>query len=95
MTKLNLGVPRAMGAMIISMWSMVIGGLVYILGGWYPKTRRGFIAAAFTDLLPVVKLSISSGFMLVMSNPQLFSLHTTLFPFWDGYSLLTLTRDHS
>ena len=63
-TKLNLGVPGAMGSMIISMWSMVIGELVYILGGWCPKTWRGFTIAAFTDLLPAVKLSISSGFML-------------------------------
>ena len=62
--KPNLGVPEALGAMIISTWSMVIGELVYIFGGWCPKTWRGFTTAAFTDILPVVKLSISSGFML-------------------------------
>ena len=62
--KPNLGVPEALGAMIISTWSMVIGELVYIFGGWCPKTWRGFTTAAFTDIPPVVKLSISSGFML-------------------------------
>ncbi|CBI31202.3 unnamed protein product, partial [Vitis vinifera] len=64
--KLNLGVPGALGAMIISTWSMVIGELVYIFGGWCPKTWRGFTTAAFTDIPPVVKLSISSGFMLCL-----------------------------
>ncbi|KAL6335963.1 hypothetical protein AAG906_003588 [Vitis piasezkii] len=62
--KLNLGIPGAMGALIISGWSMIIGQFIYIFGGWCPQTWRGFSKAAFSDILPVVKLSISSGFML-------------------------------
>ena len=62
--KLNLGIPGAMGALIISSWSMIIGEFIYIFGGWCPQTWSGFSKAAFSDILPVVKLSISSGFML-------------------------------
>ncbi|XP_059594852.1 protein DETOXIFICATION 25-like [Vitis vinifera] len=56
--KLNLGVPGALGAMIISTWSMVIGELVYIFGGWCPKTWRGFTTAAFTDIPPVLGVMV-------------------------------------
>lgn len=62
--KLNFGVSGAMGALNVSSWLLVIGELVYIFGGWCPQTWRGFSTAAFVDLLPVAKLSISSGFML-------------------------------
>ncbi|KAJ9693653.1 hypothetical protein PVL29_009553 [Vitis rotundifolia] len=62
--KLDLGIPGAMGALTISSWSMVIGESVYVFGGWCPKTWRGLSSAAFTDILPVIKLSVSSGFML-------------------------------
>ncbi|KAL6335874.1 hypothetical protein AAG906_003499 [Vitis piasezkii] len=62
--KLNLGIPGAMGALIISSWSVIIGEFIYIFGGWCPQTWSGFSKAAFSDILPVVKLSISSGFML-------------------------------
>ncbi|KAJ9693644.1 hypothetical protein PVL29_009549 [Vitis rotundifolia] len=64
--KLNLGIPGAMGALIISSWSMIIGQFIYIFGGWCPQTWTGFSKAAFSDILPVVKLSISSGFMLCL-----------------------------
>jgi MATE family multidrug resistance protein len=62
--KLELGTAGAMGALTISTWSLVIGLLVYIFGGWCPNTWKGFTKAAFADILPVVKLSISSGFMI-------------------------------
>jgi len=62
--KLEWGTAGAMGALIISSWSRVIGQLVYIFGGWCPNTWMGFTKAAFTDVLPVVKLSISSGMMV-------------------------------
>ncbi|KAJ4970563.1 hypothetical protein NE237_003662 [Protea cynaroides] len=64
--KLNLGIPGAMVAMIISTWSLVIGQLIYVFGGWCPQTWRGFSKYAFADLWPVVKLSVSSGVMLCL-----------------------------
>jgi MATE family multidrug resistance protein len=63
-TKLSLGIPGAMGAMIISYWLVLIGMFWYVFGGWCPNTWSGFSIAAFTDLLPVLKLSLSSGVML-------------------------------
>ncbi|XP_042513416.1 protein DETOXIFICATION 20-like [Macadamia integrifolia] len=64
--KLNLGIPGAMGAMIISTWSMVIGEFIYVFGGWCPETWRGFSKHAFADLWPLFKLSVSSGMMLCL-----------------------------
>ncbi|XP_037492532.1 protein DETOXIFICATION 24 isoform X3 [Jatropha curcas] len=63
-TKLELGINGAMGAVNISGWLTVIGLFVYVFGGWCPDTWKGFTFAAFTDILPVVKLSISSGIMI-------------------------------
>ncbi|KAJ4721379.1 Protein DETOXIFICATION [Melia azedarach] len=65
-SKMKLGIPGAMGTMILSSWLVVIGEFVYIIGGWCPNTWRGFTLAAFVDLLPAVKLSISSGVMLCL-----------------------------
>ncbi|WRX25601.1 Multi antimicrobial extrusion protein - like 10 [Theobroma cacao] len=62
--KFNWGVNGAMAAMIISGWTTVVGQVVYVFGGWCPNTWKGFSKAAFGDLLPVVKLSISSGVMI-------------------------------
>lgn len=64
--KLNYGVPGAMIALCISSWFVVVGEFVYILGGWCPNTWKGFSLAAFKDILPVVKLSISSGVMVCL-----------------------------
>ncbi|XP_057948435.1 protein DETOXIFICATION 24 isoform X1 [Malania oleifera] len=64
--KLNLGMPGAMGALNISSWSVVIGEFIYIFGGWCPHTWKGFTRDAFSDMLPVVKLSVSSGVMLCL-----------------------------
>uniref|UniRef100_A0A7N0VN44 Uncharacterized protein n=1 Tax=Kalanchoe fedtschenkoi TaxID=63787 RepID=A0A7N0VN44_KALFE len=64
--KLNLGVPGAMVAFNISYWMIVVGQFVYIFGGWCPGTWTGFTTAAFTDLWPVLKLSVSSGVMLCL-----------------------------
>ncbi|XP_042483304.1 protein DETOXIFICATION 20-like isoform X2 [Macadamia integrifolia] len=64
--ELNWGIPGAMGAMVISMWSVVIGEFVYVFCGWCPGTWTGFSKDAFTDLWPVVKLSLSSGVMLCL-----------------------------
>ncbi|MBA0590782.1 hypothetical protein Gorai_019474, partial [Gossypium raimondii] len=64
--KFKWGVNGAMAAMNMSGWIMVMGQLVYVFGGWCPNTWRGFSKAAFFDLLPVVKLSISSGVMICL-----------------------------
>ncbi|CAH9079261.1 unnamed protein product [Cuscuta epithymum] len=64
--KFEFGVTGAMFALCVSSWFVVIGELVYLLGGWCPATWRGFTIAAFKDILPVVKLSIASGIMLCL-----------------------------
>ena len=61
---LDLEVAGAMGAYNIATWLPVFGQLVYIFGGWCPNTWKGFTTAAFVDLWPIVKLSVSSGVML-------------------------------
>ncbi|KAH9706498.1 protein DETOXIFICATION 24 [Citrus sinensis] len=53
-------------AMIIASWFIVIGQFVYLFGGWCPNTWKGFSSAAFADLYPVLKLSISSGVMICL-----------------------------
>lgn len=63
---LDLGVAGAMGAFNIASWLPIVGEFVYIFGGWCPNTWKGFSTAAFIDLWPVVKLSISSGVMLCL-----------------------------
>ncbi|GAB4834951.1 hypothetical protein Ancab_033218 [Ancistrocladus abbreviatus] len=62
--KLGWEVHGAMAALALSYWALVFGEFIYIFGGWCPNTWKGFSKAAFDDLLPVVKLSISSGVML-------------------------------
>ncbi|RQO99102.1 hypothetical protein POPTR_013G069400v4 [Populus trichocarpa] len=64
--KLGLGLTGAMGAFSISSWLLVIGEFVYIFGGWCPNTWKGFTKAAFADMLPLIKLSISSGVMICL-----------------------------
>ncbi|KAF7852231.1 hypothetical protein BT93_L5375 [Corymbia citriodora subsp. variegata] len=63
---LDWGIPGAMSALIISNWLAVIGEFVYMFGGWCESTWKGFTWAAFTDLWPVIKLSMSSGIMLCL-----------------------------
>ncbi|WCJ27661.1 MATE efflux family protein [Euphorbia peplus] len=63
---LGWGIPGAMSSMIVSNWFVLIGLLVYVFGGWCPHSWKGFSSAAFSDLFPVVKLSISSGVMLCL-----------------------------
>ncbi|KAK1425119.1 hypothetical protein QVD17_20464 [Tagetes erecta] len=64
--KLNMGVAGAMLALTMSSWFLVIGAFIYIVGGWCPHSWKGFTLSAFKDLVPVVKLSISSGVMLCL-----------------------------
>ncbi|XP_030515949.2 protein DETOXIFICATION 20-like [Rhodamnia argentea] len=63
---LDWGIPGAMGALIISNWLLVIGEFVYMFGGWCKSTWKGFTWAAFANLWPVIKLSVSSGIMLCL-----------------------------
>lgn len=64
--KLNMGLTGAMIALSLSSWFLVIGEFIYIFGGWCPHSWKGFKVVAFKDLLPVVKLSISSGVMVCL-----------------------------
>ncbi|CAI9094789.1 OLC1v1030583C1 [Oldenlandia corymbosa var. corymbosa] len=64
--QLNWGVAGAMSALSISSWFVVIGEFVYIFGGWCPHSWKGFTTAAFKDIWPVVKLSVSSGVMVCL-----------------------------
>ncbi|KAK6151397.1 hypothetical protein DH2020_014032 [Rehmannia glutinosa] len=64
--RLHWGTDGAMGALCISSWLVVFAELGYIMGGWCPQTWTGFSTAAFKDLLPVIKLSISSGIMVCL-----------------------------
>ncbi|KAJ0444249.1 putative multi antimicrobial extrusion protein [Helianthus annuus] len=64
--KLNMGISGAMIALSMSSWFLVIGEFIYIFGGWCPNSWKGFTVAAFKDLVPVIKLSISSGVMLCL-----------------------------
>ena len=52
------------GAFNIASSLPIFGGFVYIFGGWCSNTWNGFTKAAFIDLWPIVKLSLSSGVML-------------------------------
>ncbi|KAM7279572.1 hypothetical protein ACFE04_006706 [Oxalis oulophora] len=56
----------AMLSLNIASWFVDIGMMIYIFGGWCPNTWKGFSAAAFQDLWPVIKLSVSSGIMLCL-----------------------------
>ncbi|KAK6289173.1 hypothetical protein POUND7_000714 [Theobroma cacao] len=64
--KLNWGLAGAMGSLNICSWAMVFGEFVFIFGGWCPNSWKGFSKAAFYDLLPIVKLSLASGFMICL-----------------------------
>lgn len=63
---LEYGINGAMGALCISSWFLVLGEFVYIFGGWCQDTWKGFSVAALRDVLPVVKLSASSGLMICL-----------------------------
>ncbi|GFP82104.1 protein transparent testa 12 [Phtheirospermum japonicum] len=63
---LDWGVDGAMAALCISSWIVVFGEFIYIFGGWCSDSWKGFALAAFKDIFPVVKLSISSGVMVCL-----------------------------
>lgn len=61
---MGLGVAGVMLSMNLASWIPIIGQLIFIFGGGCPLTWTGFSFIAFTDLWPVIKLSVSSGVML-------------------------------
>ncbi|KZV48781.1 protein TRANSPARENT TESTA 12-like [Dorcoceras hygrometricum] len=63
---LDFGIDGAMGSLCISSWFVVFGEFIYIFGGWCADSWKGFTVASLKDILPVVKLSISSGFMICL-----------------------------
>ncbi|KAH9771019.1 protein DETOXIFICATION 21 [Citrus sinensis] len=64
--KLNFGLPGALGSTILAYWIPNLGQLLFVICGGCPQTWKGFSFAAFKDLWPVVKLSLSSGAMLCL-----------------------------
>ncbi|XP_047331066.1 protein DETOXIFICATION 20-like [Impatiens glandulifera] len=62
--KLNLGIPGALGSLILSNFVVVLGEFVYICCGGCPLSWKGLTLDAFSQLWPVIKLSVSSGIML-------------------------------
>ncbi|CAH2055194.1 unnamed protein product [Thlaspi arvense] len=63
---MGMGISGALLGLNVSSWGMVLGEFVYVFGGWCPFTWTGFSTAAFVDLIPMLKLSISSGFMICL-----------------------------
>jgi len=62
--KIKFGIVGAMLSISLALWIPNIGQLIFITCGWCSDTWKGFSFLAFQDLWPVVKLSLSSGFML-------------------------------
>ncbi|XP_009130375.2 protein DETOXIFICATION 24 [Brassica rapa] len=63
---MGMGIGGALLGLNVSSWSLVLAEFVYVFGGWCPFTWTGFSTAAFADLVPMLKLSISSGFMICL-----------------------------
>ncbi|CAM0950396.1 unnamed protein product [Alopecurus aequalis] len=62
--KFQLGLTGVMTSMVIAMWIPALGQLIFVLCGACPLTWTGFSSEALTDLVPILKLSLSSGVML-------------------------------
>ncbi|EEF31427.1 multidrug resistance pump, putative [Ricinus communis] len=64
--KYKFGIPGAMASTILAYWIPNLGQLMFVTCGGCSETWKGFSFLAFKDLLPVVKLSLSSGAMLCL-----------------------------
>lgn len=62
--KLGFGLSGAMASTVLAYWIPNIGQLGFITCGGCKETWKGFSSLAFRDLMPVLKLSLSSGVML-------------------------------
>ncbi|KAJ4970617.1 hypothetical protein NE237_003716 [Protea cynaroides] len=64
--KMGLGIAGVMISMNLASWVPIVGQLIFIFYGGCPLTWTGFSMLAFSDLWPVIKLSVSSGVMLCL-----------------------------
>ncbi|KAE8711606.1 putative ADP-ribosylation factor GTPase-activating protein AGD14-like [Hibiscus syriacus] len=64
--KFKYGLGGALLSTILAYWIPNIGQLLFVTCGGCKDTWKGFSMLAFKDLLPVVKLSLSSGAMLCL-----------------------------
>ncbi|KAK8565005.1 hypothetical protein V6N13_020136 [Hibiscus sabdariffa] len=64
--KLKYGLAGALISTILAYWIPNIGQLLFVTCGGCKDTWKGFTMLAFKDLMPVVKLSLSSGAMLCL-----------------------------
>ncbi|XP_051138757.1 protein DETOXIFICATION 25-like [Andrographis paniculata] len=63
---LDWGLNGAMVAVNVSSWVTAIGLIIYVFCGGCPDSWKGFDLACLKDIVPVVKLSISSGIMICL-----------------------------
>ncbi|KAJ4721368.1 Protein DETOXIFICATION [Melia azedarach] len=64
--KYKFGIPGALTSTILAYWIPNLGQLMFVTCGGCRETWKGFSVAAFKDLWPVVKLSLSSGAMVCL-----------------------------
>lgn len=64
--KYHFGIPGAMISTCLAYWLPNIGQLIFATCGWCPETWKGYSFLAFSDLWPVVKMSLSAGTMLCL-----------------------------
>lgn len=64
--KYKFGVPGAMVSTILAFWIPNIGQVLFVTSGGCKETWKGFSTLAFTDLWPIIRLSLSSGAMLCL-----------------------------
>ncbi|KAK8559313.1 hypothetical protein V6N13_098889 [Hibiscus sabdariffa] len=64
--KLKYGLAGALISTILAYWIPNIGQLLFVTCGGCKDTWKGFSMLAFKNLLPIVKLSVSSGAMLCL-----------------------------
>ena len=62
--RFQLGIVGAVVAADLSWWLVVLGQLLYVVGGGCPLSWKGFSTEAFADFWEFVKLSSASGVML-------------------------------
>uniref|UniRef100_A0ACD5XPN6 Uncharacterized protein n=1 Tax=Avena sativa TaxID=4498 RepID=A0ACD5XPN6_AVESA len=64
--KFQFGLAGVMSSMVVAMWIPALGQLIFVFSGACPLTWTGFSSEALTDLVPIFKLSLSSGVMLCL-----------------------------
>ncbi|XWS64940.1 hypothetical protein CRYUN_Cryun05aG0047600 [Craigia yunnanensis] len=64
--KFKFGLAGALSSTVLAYWLPNIGQILFVTCGGCKDTWKGFSMLAFRDLMPVVKLSLSSGAMLCL-----------------------------